>query len=150
MITAYNNILAWPSPSTGTILSLPFCGNVIYTRIPAKQDQQDVDRSLSEAIPRSPSTIILPHISQVNYFQLLQPVLAHFELLWELVLLNEPIAVTAPSPTLVAQAVEALVSLMRPLKHQSNYRPYFTIHDTEFKDITTKTQSPPCHDYWCD
>jgi hypothetical protein len=51
--------------------------------------------------------------------------------------------VIAPSPTLVAQAVEALVSLIRPLKYMSDYRPYFTIHDTEFKDITTKTQAPP-------
>ena len=84
----------------------------------------------------------MKHLWFMSIFRLLQPVLAHFELLWELVLLNEPIAVTAPSPTLVAQAVEALVSLMRPLKYQSDYRPYFTIHDTEFKDITTKTQSP--------
>ena len=54
----------------------------------------------------------------------------------------QPIVVIAPSPTLVAQAVEALVSLIRPLKYMSDYRPYFTIHDTEFKDITTKTQAP--------
>lgn len=47
-----------------------------------------------------------------------------------------------PSPTLVAQAVEALVSLIRPLKYYSDYRPYFTIHDTDFRDVTTKKQAP--------
>ena len=54
----------------------------------------------------------------------------------------QPIVVMAPSPTLVAQAVEALVSLIRPLKYYSDYRPYFTIHNTEFKDLTTKKQAP--------
>lgn len=47
-----------------------------------------------------------------------------------------------PSPTLVVQAVEALISLIRPLKYYSDYRPYFTIHDTDFRDVTTKKQAP--------
>ena len=54
----------------------------------------------------------------------------------------QPIAVIGPSPSLVAQAVEALVSLIRPLKYYSDYRPYFTIHDADFKHVTTKKQAP--------
>jgi hypothetical protein len=138
-----HNIDHWPRPSPGKILSLPTMGNVIHLQIPTKADHTSSVRALAETVPRSPNTVIIPSISQINYYQLLRPVLAHFELLWELVVLCEPIVVIAPSPTLVAQAVEALVSLIRPLKYMSDYRPYFTIHDTEFKDITTKTQAPP-------
>ena len=64
----------------------------------------------------------------------------------------------ASSPTLCANAVQALVryiinciliaivvclySLIHPLRYCADYRPFFTIHDTEFKHYTTKTQAP--------
>lgn len=34
-------------------------------------------------------------------------------------------------------------SMITPLKYCTDYRPYFTIHDSEFKEYTTKTQEPP-------
>ena len=33
-------------------------------------------------------------------------------------------------------------SLISPLHYCSDYRPFFTIHDTEFKEYTTRTQAP--------
>lgn len=30
-----------------------------------------------------------------------------------------------------------------PLMYNADYRPYFTIHDKEFKEYMTKTQNPP-------
>uniref|UniRef100_A0A8C5QEZ7 DENN domain containing 6B n=1 Tax=Leptobrachium leishanense TaxID=445787 RepID=A0A8C5QEZ7_9ANUR len=36
-----------------------------------------------------------------------------------------------------------LFSCISPLKFCSDFRPYFTIHDTEFKEYTTRTQAPP-------
>ena len=33
-------------------------------------------------------------------------------------------------------------SLIQPLKYCGDYRPYFTIHDSEYKAYTTKTQPP--------
>ena len=33
-------------------------------------------------------------------------------------------------------------SLIQPLKYCGDYRPYFTIHDSEYKSYTTKTQPP--------
>ena len=35
-----------------------------------------------------------------------------------------------------------LCSMIAPLKFCSDFRPYFTIHDSEFKEYTTKTQAP--------
>ena len=63
------NINAWPRPTPGRILSLPCVGSVLYIRIPTKSDNTSSQRALTEAIPRSPTTIVLPHISQVNYYQ---------------------------------------------------------------------------------
>ncbi|XP_075713697.1 protein DENND6B isoform X2 [Rhinoderma darwinii] len=36
-----------------------------------------------------------------------------------------------------------LFRCISPLKFCSDFRPYFTIHDSEFKEYTTKTQAPP-------
>lgn len=36
-----------------------------------------------------------------------------------------------------------LFSLIAPLKYSGDYRPFFTIHDSEFKEYTTRTSAPP-------
>ena len=33
-------------------------------------------------------------------------------------------------------------SCLQPLRFCCDYRPYFTIHDSEFKEFTTRTQAP--------
>ncbi|XP_023571490.1 protein DENND6A [Octodon degus] len=71
------------------------------------------------------------------------PVFLHSQMLWELVLLGEPLVVMAPSPSESSETVLALVNCVSPLKYFSDFRPYFTIHDSEFKEYTTRTQAPP-------
>lgn len=34
-------------------------------------------------------------------------------------------------------------SMIAPLKYCSDHRPYFTIHDSEFKEYTTDSPAPP-------
>jgi len=34
-------------------------------------------------------------------------------------------------------------SMITPLMYCSDFRPYFTIHDSEFKEYTTKAHAPP-------
>uniref|UniRef100_A0A8D2LW73 DENN domain containing 6B n=1 Tax=Varanus komodoensis TaxID=61221 RepID=A0A8D2LW73_VARKO len=70
-------------------------------------------------------------------------VLIHVQTLWELMLLGEPVVVMAPSPAASSEMVLALTSCLAPLKYCCDYRPYFTIHDSEFKEYTTRTQAPP-------
>ncbi|EHB07578.1 Protein FAM116A [Heterocephalus glaber] len=73
----------------------------------------------------------------------LEAVFLHSQMLWELVLLGEPLVVMAPSPSESSETVLALVNCISPLKYFSDFRPYFTIHDSEFKEYTTRTQAPP-------
>ena len=44
--------------------------------------------------------------------------------------------------TIINLIINFFFSLISPLKYCSDYRPYFTIHDSEFKEYTTKTQAP--------
>lgn len=89
-----------------------------------------------------PAPVVLPSVHELDLFRCFRPVLAHVQLLWELMLLGEPLLVLAPSPAVSSEMVLALTSCLQPLKFCCDYRPYFTIHDSEFKEFTTRTQAP--------
>jgi hypothetical protein len=50
-------------------------------------------------------------VHDVNTYQSLSSVLTHIQLLWELILLNESIAILASFPTCCSQTVQALGKL---------------------------------------
>ena len=58
-------------------------------------------------------------INEVDLYASLKDVISHMHLLWELVLLGEPIVVMAPSPTICATTVLALISSINPLRYYS-------------------------------
>ncbi|NXO25285.1 DEN6B protein, partial [Cisticola juncidis] len=89
-----------------------------------------------------PAPLVLPSVHELDLFRCFQPVLIHIQMLWELMLLGEPMVVMAPSPTVSSEMVLALTSCLAPLRYCCDFRPYFTIHDSEFKEYTTRTQAP--------
>ncbi|BFZ08313.1 hypothetical protein BsWGS_11351 [Bradybaena similaris] len=120
---ACHDIDQWPVPIPGETLNLPIMGTVLQHTIPAHS--------------------ILPSLHEVDIYSAFLSILPHVQLLWELVLIGEPVVVMASSPTITCQTVQALVNMIAPLKFCSDFRPYFTIHDSEFKEYTTRTQAPP-------
>ncbi|KAM5250588.1 protein DENND6B isoform 2-T2 [Hipposideros larvatus] len=90
-----------------------------------------------------PTPLVLSSVHELDLFRCFQPVLTQVQTLWELMLLGEPLVVLAPSPTVSSEMVLALTSCVQPLKFCCDYRPYFTVHDSEFKEFTTRTQAPP-------
>lgn len=116
------------------------------------------------AVARS---LILTPAYDGDMFKSLSSVIGHIHLLWELVILCEPIVVMAGSPTICSEIVHTLTSyvifvvvvqtlilllikkplyinrMIAPLKYCADYRPYFTIHDSEFKEYTMDSQVPP-------
>ncbi|KAJ7406482.1 Protein DENND6B [Pitangus sulphuratus] len=49
-----------------------------------------------------------------------------------------------PAPLVLPSVHELdLFSVLAPLRYCCDFRPYFTIHDSEFKEYTTRTQAPP-------
>uniref|UniRef100_A0A8C7ZMS2 DENN/MADD domain containing 6Aa n=1 Tax=Oryzias sinensis TaxID=183150 RepID=A0A8C7ZMS2_9TELE len=133
---ACNDMDRWPAPHPGRILTLPIMGVVIKVRAPS------VSLMLVCQFERLVS-IVLPTIHEVDLFRCFHPVFFHIQMLWELVLLGEALVVMAPSPAESSDTVLALVSCISPLRYCSDFRPYFTIHDSEFKEYTTRTQAPP-------
>ncbi|KAM8909088.1 protein DENND6B isoform 1-T1 [Spinachia spinachia] len=139
-----NGIDQWPSPVPGLTLNLPVMGVVLQVRIPSKTDKpggSPVRQTAKENLLPAPT--LLPTIYELDLFNCFQSVLVHLQMFWELMLLGEPLVVMAPSPTVSSETVLALVSSISPLKFCCDFRPYFTIHDSEFREYTTRTQAPP-------
>uniref|UniRef100_A0A3Q2XLD6 DENN/MADD domain containing 6B n=1 Tax=Hippocampus comes TaxID=109280 RepID=A0A3Q2XLD6_HIPCM len=88
-----------------------------------------------------PGPTLLPSVHEPDLF-CFRSVLIHLQLLWELALLGEPVVVMAPSPAASSETVWALVCIA-PLKFCCDFRPYFTVHDGEFREYTTRTQARP-------
>ncbi|MGH0152051.1 UNVERIFIED_CONTAM: hypothetical protein FKN15_073266 [Acipenser sinensis] len=142
---ACSDIERWPAPVPGTALSLPIVGVVVKVRIPACYDKPGTTY-IDQSAPQNDAqvSLVLPTIHEVDLFsRCFGPVFFHIQMLWELVLLGESLVVMAPSPAESSETVLALVSCIAPLKYCSDFRPYFTIHDSEFKEYTTRTQAPP-------
>ncbi|KAK2710691.1 hypothetical protein QYM36_012013 [Artemia franciscana] len=123
----------WPAPLPGQTISLGILG----TSTP-NSDMSPPSSILSLSMCRTMIARVDPSL-----FQPLCSLLPYIHLLWELMLTGEPVVVMASSPDACSRLVVALVSLISPLTYCSDYRPFFTIHDTEFKEYTSKTQSPP-------
>uniref|UniRef100_A0A672LNE1 Protein DENND6A-like n=1 Tax=Sinocyclocheilus grahami TaxID=75366 RepID=A0A672LNE1_SINGR len=138
---ACNDIDRWPTPCPGKILTLPIMGVVMKLRIPTCYDKPGTSQLVQST--DSLVSIILPTVHEVDLFRCFHPVFFHIQMLWELVLLGEALVVMAPSPAESSDTVLALVSCISPLCYCSDFRPYFTIHDSEFKEYTTRTQAPP-------
>ncbi|XP_058648408.1 DENN/MADD domain containing 6Aa isoform X2 [Onychostoma macrolepis] len=140
---ACNDIDRWPTPCPGKILTLPIMGVVMKLRIPTCYDKPGTSQLVQSAPSDSLVSIVLPTVHEVDLFRCFHPVFFHIQMLWELVLLGEALVVMAPSPAESSDTVLALVSCISPLRYCSDFRPYFTIHDSEFKEYTTRTQAPP-------
>uniref|UniRef100_A0A8C3QWX7 DENN domain containing 6B n=1 Tax=Cyanoderma ruficeps TaxID=181631 RepID=A0A8C3QWX7_9PASS len=105
-----NEIDQWPPPVPGQTLNLPVMGVVI--QVPG----QGVLTAFSPFLIQNllPAPLVLPSVHELDLFRCFQPVLIHIQMLWELMLLGEPMVVMAPSPTVSSEMVLALTSLSPP------------------------------------
>lgn len=104
----------------------------------------NIDRPLRIVQQNSPAKtpIVLLSATEIDIFRSLYTVLSYTHLLWELVLTAEPIVVMATSPSDCSHMVQSLMSMIAPLPYAAEARPYFTIHDSEFKEFTQCQQGP--------
>ncbi|TMS38342.1 hypothetical protein L596_005089 [Steinernema carpocapsae] len=138
---ACHHIDQWPAPTPGKILSLPLIGSVLHARIPCRSDIPHRSIYAESSILESVTT--LHTIYEYEIYQNLMCAINHIQLLWEVILLGQPLVIMAPSPTGCSQIVHSLISLIWPLRYFNDYRPFFTIHDSEFKEYTSKAGPPP-------
>ncbi|XP_008545383.1 protein DENND6A [Microplitis demolitor] len=149
MEVAIREIDQWPPPTPGELINLPLLGVLFQTYIPNENYKANISTitgidSLSQSSSIQPvRRLIIASALEEDMFQSLLNIMSHVHLLWELVLLNEPIVVMAGSPKTCSDMVQALVAMIVPFKYCSDYRPYFTIHDSEFKEYTSDATVPP-------
>uniref|UniRef100_A0A1I7ZM86 UDENN domain-containing protein n=1 Tax=Steinernema glaseri TaxID=37863 RepID=A0A1I7ZM86_9BILA len=138
---ACHHIDQWPAPIPGKLLSLPLIGKLLHARIPCRSDVPQ--RAIYSDSAALESITALHTVYEYDIYQNLICAVNHIQLLWELILLGEPLVVMGPSPAVCSQIVHSLISLIWPLRFFNDYRPFFTIHDSEFKEYTSKSGPPP-------
>lgn len=143
---ACDNICNWPPLIAGNSITLQILGNVFHSYIPkvnksATMTKPQLNLQVKNGIQMT--TKLLSSVDEIDIFNSLFSILSHIHMLWELVLTSEPIVVMAPSPTVCSQMVQSLMNLITPLAYCAESRPYFTIHDSEFKEFTQRQQGPP-------
>ena len=116
----YQELCHWQDIRPGSWLQLPVMGQILAVKLPTKLQKKEPPPTF-----QFPTGITaMSSVNELNLFYILQSVLPQANLLWELVLTNEPIFVMGTSPKLCSDFVQALVSLIHPLRYADDYR-YF-------------------------
>ncbi|ORY93744.1 hypothetical protein BCR43DRAFT_516764 [Syncephalastrum racemosum] len=136
------NIANWPAPAIGQVLDLPFLGHLLQTEIALPSKPQLLETTSFDMSRMQPDTQIMASLPVGGLFHHYKDILQDLWLLWELMLLAEPLVVIAPDPGVCSEAVVSLVDLINPIPYCGDYRPYFTIQDADFKSFVTKNKPP--------
>uniref|UniRef100_A0A8B9JVF0 DENN/MADD domain containing 6B n=1 Tax=Astyanax mexicanus TaxID=7994 RepID=A0A8B9JVF0_ASTMX len=133
-----NEIDQWPPPVPGQTLNLPVMGIVMQVRIPSKDDKpggSPTRQGQKENLLPAPT--VLPTIHELDLFNTYECVPGvHIHLA-----LCKAVVIIAYGK--IYWFLFCFFSSISPLKYCCDFRPYFTIHDSEFKEYTTRTQAPP-------
>jgi hypothetical protein len=136
---ACHDIDQWPLPVPGHSLELAVLGSLFEVHLPSLSTRSV--ESGCETVTLSPNHgDLLPAQTEVDLFTCLLPIMEHIDTLWELVLTAEPLVIMASTPTLCSATVQHLTTIIYPLSFNADYRPFYTIHDSDFKDITGSGQ----------
>ena len=107
----------------GHHLTLPMLGSLLELHIPALSSRH-TDNS-NETVTVSGGGVSVPN--QPDLYPTLLPLLEHIHCLWELVLTAEPVVVLAPSPFQCSSTVQALTSIIQPLRYRARLRLIYSI-----------------------
>ena len=134
---ACHDVNRWPAPTPGDHLTLPVLGSLIQLHLPPAGDHTQYQ----ETITCSGAAVTASLSTSTELATVLFPLLEHLHTLWELVLTAQPLVVQAASPSQCSATVQALTSIIHPLTFLADYRPFYTIHDVDFKELTSSNSS---------
>ncbi|KDN52162.1 DUF1630-domain-containing protein [Tilletiaria anomala UBC 951] len=162
MLEAFiQDVVRWPAPESGVTLTLPALGSVLKVSLPIGSQFQ-TDAATNAYIPsltnpnmatslltkkkitqpgRQPEPEpLLASIPTTPLIDTFRDALADLWLLWECMLLADPILVIGPDPKACSDAVWHLLDLIRPIPYAGDFRPYFHIHDYDCGALVTKNK----------
>ncbi|KAI3390196.1 hypothetical protein SNEBB_006616 [Seison nebaliae] len=163
-ITAIDSIIhlidQWPSLTVNKRITLPIMGTVINTSMTSdhyekeneKNENFDHEKSLEKEqilkmnkkhlkLFTNVNMSIDINLQSIHHFDASHSLLSltnRLHILWQMVLVGEPILVFTSTPSTCSEIVQILIDIIRPIKSLSDYRPYFTVHDPDFHQLTTK------------
>lgn len=132
-------VIAWPDPRAGATLALPFLGQVLNVALPHGHEAQNGDWAQTSRRGLQPQPL-LASVPQTSLMVVFRSLIPSLWLIWECMLLAEPILVVARDPRTVSEAVWHMVDLVRPVQYAGDFRPYFHIHDYDFKALATRNK----------
>ena len=134
----------WPAPKPGKLMDLPIGNAMLKVNLPPAHSLPSesgilFEESAYSMAPFLPNNQSVPQglFHDSDLFGTFRGLLLQLWVLWELLLIGEPILVIAPTPPQCCEAVASLVSLVAPLLYSVDFRPYFTIHDPEFAHLNS-------------
>ncbi|KAM7471156.1 hypothetical protein LguiA_009339 [Lonicera macranthoides] len=132
----------WPAPVPGQLMELPIGSATLRVNLPPAHSLPldgglSFEESVSSLAPLLPTNQSVPQglFHDSDLFGTFRGLLLQLWVLWEMLLIGEPILIIAPTPPQCCEAVAGLVSLVAPLLFSVDFRPYFTIHDPEFAQL---------------
>lgn len=145
---ALDNVAAyvskWPPPLPGQLMDLPIGNATLKVNLPPAHSlpldgEVSFEESASSLAPLLPTNQSVPQglFHDSDLFGTFKGLLLQLWVLWELLLIGEPILIIAPTPPQCCEAVASLVSLVAPLLLSVDFRPYFTIHDPAFAHLNS-------------
>ncbi|KAH9609546.1 hypothetical protein KSS87_001347 [Heliosperma pusillum] len=141
-------VSTWPAPIPGKLMELPIGNATLKAELPPSYSLPLGGNTLLEdsgslMIPSLATNQSIPHglFHDADLFGIFRGILLQLWVLWELVLIGEPILIFAPTPPQCCEAVAALVSLVAPLLCSIDFRPYFTIHNPDFAHLNSLQDS---------
>ncbi|ORX62074.1 DUF1630-domain-containing protein [Hesseltinella vesiculosa] len=139
--SAVMNIAHWGTPRyDGAVMDLPFLGHLLQVELPQSRKPQLLETTGFDMNRMQPDLQIMASVPVGGLYFHFKDIFKDLWLLWELILLGEPIIVMAPDPGICSEAVVSLVDLINPIPYCGDFRPYFTIQDADFKNFVTKNQ----------
>ncbi|KAI8822084.1 uncharacterized protein EV422DRAFT_577802 [Fimicolochytrium jonesii] len=155
--TACYNVASWPAPpssldsETSYIpinLTLPFLGQALQFSFPPnpcfaqlfetqRTSLKPQDQSLSP--PNSDVPIVC---TPGRFYELFSGSLELLWISWELMVIGQSLLVIAESPGACSSIAWALVELIKPIPFGGDFRPYFTIQDSDFRSIVNRQRLP--------
>ncbi|KAI8058066.1 hypothetical protein BDF22DRAFT_663541 [Syncephalis plumigaleata] len=133
------DIANWPKPSPGKTLLLPLLDAKLQVELPSRHRMQLLPRA---AALNNPDQYLLASIAPAALYTHSREFLNDLWLCWELVLLGEPIMVLAKGTRECADTVLSLINLIAPIPYGGDWRPYFTVHDSDFKAYSSRLKTP--------
>ncbi|XP_077230746.1 polarity axis stabilization protein isoform X2 [Tasmannia lanceolata] len=140
----------WPVPVLGKLMELPIGNAAMKVYLPPAHSLLSLgynssDEYFSMMAPFPPTNQSVPQglFHDADIFGIFRGLLLQLWMLWELLIIGEPLLIISPTPPQCCEAVAALVSLVAPLPYSVDFRPYFTIHDPDFARINLLREGDP-------